>query len=95
MENGKPPRLIRMAEVCQRVTLSQSTIYKLLRADPPEFPLPRRIGGQAVAWIESEIDAWIETRATANLDEWLTPKRKADLQAVRKAKQAARKAVQS
>lgn len=30
-----------------------------------EFPRLRKIGTVAVAWLESEITAWIEERATA------------------------------
>jgi prophage regulatory protein len=41
-------------------------MYALIAAD--QFPKPVKLseGGRAVAWIESEIDAWIESRITAS-----------------------------
>ena len=74
MSNAKPKQLIRIREVMAKVTLSQSTIYKFIREGT--FPKGRRIGGQAVAWIESEIDEWIEAQAEADPADWHTPKRR-------------------
>jgi prophage regulatory protein len=56
-------RLIRMDQVKNRVCLSKTTIYRKIEVD--EFPRPVPIGTQRVAWIESEIDAWIADRAEA------------------------------
>jgi prophage regulatory protein len=56
----KPQRFLRLAEVRQRVPYSRSTIYQLIAQG--RFPKPVSLGARAVAWLESEIDAWIEAR---------------------------------
>jgi len=53
-------RLIRLPEVKRRTGLSRSTIYDLM--DRGVFPLSVQIGLRMVAWVETEIDAWIERR---------------------------------
>lgn len=50
------PRLIRMKELRMRVSLSQATIYRMIRDG--EFPKPKKLGTTS-AWLESEIDEWI------------------------------------
>ncbi|MGC1869904.1 MAG: AlpA family phage regulatory protein [Acidobacteriaceae bacterium] len=40
--------------------LSRSQIYRL--ASTGDFPKAYSLGARAVAWLESEIDAWIEGR---------------------------------
>jgi prophage regulatory protein len=53
-------KLLRLAEVCNRVPYARSTIYQLIAQG--KFPKPISLGAHARAWLESEIDAWIETR---------------------------------
>lgn len=53
-------RLLRLPEVLSRTGLSRSTLY----ADPT-FPKSVKVGQRAVAWAETEIDAWIEARLEA------------------------------
>ncbi|WP_148863271.1 helix-turn-helix transcriptional regulator [Marinobacter fonticola] len=53
-------RLLRRREVENRTGLSRSTIY--LWMSDGLFPKPRKIGPRAVAWRESDIQAWIEQR---------------------------------
>ncbi|WP_363800041.1 AlpA family transcriptional regulator [Lysobacter firmicutimachus] len=55
----RPRRLIRIREVCDRVGLSKSTIYD--RIGRGDFPKPVPLG-TIVAWVEAEIDRWIEER---------------------------------
>lgn len=57
------PKLIRLPEVRRRVPFCRSTIY--LMASKGEFPKPVSIGSRAVAWVESEVDAWVEARISA------------------------------
>lgn len=57
---ARAPRLMRRPEVLERVGLSSSTLYEMTAAG--EFPAPIPIGRQAVAWLESEVDAWICNR---------------------------------
>ena len=67
-------RLLRIQAVCEKTTLSRSTIYAKIRAGT--FPRGRRIGGQAVAWLESEIDEWIANLPEADPADWHTPLRR-------------------
>ncbi|MGY6255176.1 helix-turn-helix transcriptional regulator [Paraburkholderia caledonica] len=60
---GTKARLVRLREVRARVGLGASTVYRYLAAG--RFPRPVEIGGGRVAWIESEIDEWIASRAEA------------------------------
>jgi len=53
-------RFLRRRSVEDRTGLSRSTIYLFVQSGT--FPRPVRIGGRAVAWLESDIDAWIEAR---------------------------------
>lgn len=53
-------RLLRLAEVKNRVGYGRASIYRLISAG--QFPRPYSLGARAVAWLESDIDAWIEAR---------------------------------
>lgn len=54
------PVLIRRPEVERRTGLQRSAIY--LRARLGTFPKQIKIGTRNVAWVESEIDAWVAER---------------------------------
>jgi prophage regulatory protein len=54
-------RLISKPEVCDRVGRTFPTIWLWMRQG--KFPLPRDLGGKP-AWVESEVDAWIERLPT-------------------------------
>ena len=58
--NQPKKRLIRLREVQHRVGLGRSTIYRWMSEGV--FPKPVSLGGHAVAWIEREIEEWIESR---------------------------------
>ena len=49
---------LRLPKVKAITGLSTSTIWRLEREN--KFPIRRRIGKRAIAWIESEIQQWIE-----------------------------------
>ncbi|MBB1525584.1 AlpA family transcriptional regulator [Pectobacterium carotovorum subsp. carotovorum] len=51
-------RLIRVPEVLRRVGFSRTKMYELIKEG--RFPDKVKIGLRSVAFIESEIDAWIE-----------------------------------
>jgi prophage regulatory protein len=53
-----------MPAVQVRVGLSRSTIYEAIGRD--EFPPSISLGARAVGWLESDIDAWLETRVLAS-----------------------------
>ena len=61
--DGSPARFLRLSEVRGRVPYSRATIYRLITAG--QFPRPYSLGARAVAWLESEIDAWIAARVEA------------------------------
>ncbi|MCC4621317.1 AlpA family transcriptional regulator [Xanthomonas cassavae CFBP 4642] len=50
------PRLLRIAQVKDRVGMSQTTIYDRIKKGTFPRPVPL---GTLVAWLEPEIDAWI------------------------------------
>lgn len=56
-------RFLRVGEVSSMVSLGKTTIYKLV-ADG-SFPAPCPIVGNRVAWLESEVLAWMHARAAA------------------------------
>ena len=56
--------LIKLPAVKKRTSLSTSEIYRHLEAGT--FPQQIRLGTKAVAWLEHEIDAWIEQRVKAS-----------------------------
>jgi prophage regulatory protein len=53
-------RLLRLADVRNRVPYSRSTIYQLMAEG--KFPKAISLGARAVAWLESDIEAWITER---------------------------------
>lgn len=55
-----PQRLLRLNEVKQRTGLSKSSIYNQITDGT--FPEPVQIGARAVAWVEDEIEEWINNR---------------------------------
>lgn len=57
--------LIRLPEVQRRTGYSRAWLYRLLGEN--RFPKPVKIGSRAIAFIESEIDTWINERI-AELD---------------------------
>src|SRR5690554_6357903 len=63
MSSESRKTLIKRREVLARTTLANSTLYELMRAG--KFPQSVQIGPRSVAWIEEEVDAWIESRIEA------------------------------
>lgn len=55
-------RLLRRPQVEERTGLKRSSIYA--RMAKGTFPKPVSLG-RAVAWVEAEIDSWIEERIQA------------------------------
>ena len=51
-----PERFLRLTEVIARTGLSRSTIYAFIQRG--EFPSSIPLGGNSVAWLESEINQW-------------------------------------
>lgn len=59
-------RLIRRKEVQAKTGLGASSIYALMKQG--KFPHPIHLSIRRVAWIESEVDLWIEERIAKNHD---------------------------
>ncbi len=57
---SKKERFLRLSDVMARTGLSRSSIY--LKISKNEFPNNINLGLRSVAWLESEIDTWIQTR---------------------------------
>ena len=62
--NDSFPTLIRCKKVCGETSLSRSYVYQLSREG--RFPKPVSLvpGGTSVAWVASEVDAWVNERIT-------------------------------
>ena len=53
-------RLMRLPEVVQLTGVSRSTIYRWIANG--EFPRQISLGANTVAWLESDVDDWIQLR---------------------------------
>jgi len=53
-------RLLRLPEVRALVGLSTTTIYT--RMSRGEFPKPISLGGRLVAWVQADIQTWIDEK---------------------------------
>lgn len=52
--------LIRRPEVLRRCGISNSTLHRLINAG--DFPSSIQVGPGSVAWVEQEVNEWIEQR---------------------------------
>ncbi|MDP8860706.1 AlpA family transcriptional regulator [Serratia marcescens] len=55
-----PQTFIRIADVQRRTGYSKAWIYRLMSQG--RFPASVKIGARAIAFVESEVDAWISQR---------------------------------
>ncbi|WP_207806964.1 helix-turn-helix transcriptional regulator [Parazoarcus communis] len=62
-QTPRPERFIRVGEVSSMVGLGKTTIYKYVSTNA--FPAPVAIGGNRVAWLESEVLNWMRERVAA------------------------------
>ena len=53
-------KFMRLPEVKEKIGLSKSAIYSKIKEG--EFPVSVPIGSRTVAWLESDIDEWLEWR---------------------------------
>ncbi|MFB4410195.1 helix-turn-helix transcriptional regulator [Pantoea sp. ANP04] len=65
--NRHNTKLIRLSTVIERTGYSRSWIYELI--NQKQFPQPIKIGSRAVAFIEGEIDEWIEVLISKSRNE--------------------------
>ena len=62
-QNRDEARLIRLREVMAKTGLSRSYVYAL--AQKGQFPQPVKLTERSSAWIESEVQSWINSRIQA------------------------------
>jgi prophage regulatory protein len=53
-------KFLSLPDVLSRTSLKRSTVYERIKLR--SFPSPISLGGRRVAWLESEVDAWISAR---------------------------------
>ena len=58
-----PAALLRISAVKSRIGLSRTSIYNGVKAGT--FPPPVKIGVKAIAWLESDVEAWIAATVKA------------------------------
>ena len=58
-------RFLQLREVLRRTSLSKTHTYRLINAGTHPRPVP--LGPMRVAFLESEIDAWMEERIAARV----------------------------
>ena len=60
--SSEPPsaRLIRWPEVRVLTGISRVTAWRMERTG--KFPQRRQLGANSVAWVASEVEAWLESR---------------------------------
>lgn len=51
---------IRLPEVQRRTGYSKAWLYRLISQE--RFPKPVKIGSRSIAFVESEVDEWIDRR---------------------------------
>lgn len=60
-------RILRLKRMKEKTGISGSSIYNKLNPRSKyydeTFPKPIRLGASSVGWIESDVDAWIASRA--------------------------------
>jgi len=59
-ETLQKEHFLRLTEVMKRTGLSRSAIY--LNINEGNFPQSVNLSARSVAWLESEIDAWMQAR---------------------------------
>ena len=57
-------KVLRLREVFRRVSLSRSTLYRMI--DEGRFPKRISLGPRAVGWHKEEIESWIASRPRAD-----------------------------
>ncbi len=60
MKGEKIDKMVSMAEVIERLGLSRSTIFLMVKSGT--FPAPIKLGVRRIAWRVTTIDKWIKDR---------------------------------
>lgn len=59
-------RFLRLRQVEDKIGFGKSWIYRQIQLQ--QFPLSIRLNSRHVAWLESEVDAWIHQRIRLTRD---------------------------
>ncbi len=59
---SKPRKIIRPAEVHEKIPLSSVTIWRKANDPDDDFPAPIILGKNSTGFYEDEINAWIDSR---------------------------------
>jgi len=68
MQNNQHPTstmcMLKLNDVINKSQISRSTIYDKLdqksKRYDPDFPKPRKLGMNSVAWVENEVEQWLK-----------------------------------
>ena len=58
MQRVEPKSILRIHEVCERIGVKRTTIWKWCKAGI--FPAPVQLGPRAVGWRVKAVDDWVE-----------------------------------
>ena len=61
--NIQPAVLIRLPEVMRRTALGKTSLYGLIKTG--HFPAQIPLGGKSVAFLEADVEQWIQQRIAA------------------------------
>lgn len=64
-------RFLRLKEIRQRIGLSHSTIYRMMKDGT--FPPSLSLGARTSVWLEGEVEAWISTPQPEEREAWTPP----------------------
>ena len=59
--SGNYERILRSASLLAVLDISAPTLWR--RVKEKNFPQPISLGGRSIGWLQSEVDAWINSRA--------------------------------
>jgi len=65
-DRDRPKRLLKVNAVSDITSIERSQIFRMAAAGT--FPRPLRLSEKRVAWIESEVLGWIESRERVTYD---------------------------
>lgn len=65
-ETPRVLRILRLKQVLNRVSISRSLLYSLIKQKkfPRNFCLAP--GGRSVGWLEGDVEAWVKSRAVTS-----------------------------
>ena len=56
-------KILRIKQVIERINLSKTTIYRLIRKN--QFPKPINLSHASVGWLEDDINEWVQSKIEA------------------------------